>query len=257
MHEGYNHEPGAKGVVATLHACESLRRTGSSRACGDRRVKGDAIASRVVNRTSGALKQYEYPICEITKTGLLPPGVINTGEFVHHRACGVWAGGRRDAPMFYRVLSLARELAWRMRADVPRVTTGAAPACHCTATSPASPAARCQPLASQIEASTGESGCVRSLGPAKEPCSGSAQLQPAKLYLASHRHSRRRAGVQNRPARPLHTALPAKGRRPIFKQLRRDSNHGRNCVRYNAGGRDAQAQAAEESFQTAVGCASL
>ena len=94
MHEGYNHEPGAKGVVATLHACESLRRTGSSRtgssgACGDRRVKGEAIASRVVNRTSGALKQYEYPICEITKTGLLPPGVINTGEFVHHRA---WVG---------------------------------------------------------------------------------------------------------------------------------------------------------------------
>ena len=26
VHEGYNHEPGAKGVVATLHACESLRR---------------------------------------------------------------------------------------------------------------------------------------------------------------------------------------------------------------------------------------
>ena len=39
VHEGYNHEPGAKGVVATLHACESLRRTGSSGACGDRRIK--------------------------------------------------------------------------------------------------------------------------------------------------------------------------------------------------------------------------
>ena len=116
---------------------------------------------------------------------------------------------------FYRVLSLARELAWRMRADVPRVTTGAAPACHCTATSPASPAVRCQPLASQIEASAGESGCVRSLGPANEPFSARAQLQPAKLYLASHRHSRRRAGVQNRPARPLHTALPAKSGGPV------------------------------------------
>ena len=86
VHEGYNHEPGAKGGVATLHACESLRRTGSSGACGDRRGKGGAIASRGFNRTRGALKQYEYPICEITKTGLLPPGVINTGEFVHHRA---------------------------------------------------------------------------------------------------------------------------------------------------------------------------
>ena len=51
VHEGYNHEPGAKGGVATLHACESLRRTGSSRACGDRRVKGGAIASRGFNRT--------------------------------------------------------------------------------------------------------------------------------------------------------------------------------------------------------------
>ena len=40
--------------------------------------------------------------------------------------------GRRDAPFFfYRVLSLTRELVSRMRADVPRVTTGAAPACHC------------------------------------------------------------------------------------------------------------------------------
>ena len=46
VHEGYNHEPGAKGVVATLHACESLRRTGSSGACGNRRGKGGAIASR-------------------------------------------------------------------------------------------------------------------------------------------------------------------------------------------------------------------
>ena len=176
VHEGYNHEPGAKGVVATLHACESLRRTGSSGACGDRRGKGGAIASRGFDRTRGALKQYEYPICEITKTGLLPPGVINTGEFVHHRALG-WLRVSDAATRlcFYRVLSLARELVSRMRADVPRVTTGAAPACHCTATSPASPAARCQPLASQIEASTGESGCVRSLGPATEPCSGSAR----------------------------------------------------------------------------------
>ena len=90
VHEGYNHEPGAKGGVGTLHACESLRRTGSSGVCGDRRGKGGAI-DRVegVNPTRVALKQYEYPICEITKTGLLPPGVINTGEFVHHRA---WVG---------------------------------------------------------------------------------------------------------------------------------------------------------------------
>ena len=91
VHEGYNHEPGAKGGVATLHACESLRRatvalepagTGALKAARSRR--GGSI-----ERTSGALKQYEYPICEITKTGLLPPGVINTGEFVHHRA---WVG---------------------------------------------------------------------------------------------------------------------------------------------------------------------
>ena len=91
VHEGYNHEPGAKGVAATLHACESLRRatvalepagTGALKAARSRR--GGSI-----ERTSGALKQYEYPICEITKTGLLPPGVINTGEFVHHRA---WVG---------------------------------------------------------------------------------------------------------------------------------------------------------------------
>ena len=49
VHEGYNHEPGAKGGVATLHACESLRRTGSSGACEDRRGKGGAIASRGAN----------------------------------------------------------------------------------------------------------------------------------------------------------------------------------------------------------------
>ena len=62
-----------------------------------------------IERTSGALKQYEYPICEITKTGLLPPGVINTGEFVHHRA---WVGcasrTRRRAFLFigcYRSLA--------------------------------------------------------------------------------------------------------------------------------------------------------
>ena len=128
VHEGYNHEPGAKGVVATLHACESLRRTGSSGACGDRRVKEGAIASRGFNRTSGALKQYEYPICEITKTGLLPPGVINTGEFVHHRACGVWAGGRRDAPLLLSGDIARSRTGLAQRADVPRVTTGAAPA---------------------------------------------------------------------------------------------------------------------------------
>ena len=244
--------------MATLHACGSLRRTGSSGACGGRRGKGGAIASRGFHRTRGALKQYEYPICEITKTGLLPPGVINTGEFVHHRA---WVGcaslGRRDAPLFLSGAIARSRTGLAHACGRPRVTTGAAPACHCTATSPASPAARCQPSASQVEASAGESGCVRSLRPTNEPCSGTAQLQPAKLYLASHRHSRRRAGVQNRPARPLHTALPAKSGRPIFKQLRRASNHGRNRIRYNAGGRDAQAQAAEESFQTAVGCASL
>ena len=213
-----------------------------------------------IERTCGALKQYEYPICEITKTGLLPPGVINTGEFVHHRA---WVGcaGRTPRRAFvfigcYRSLanwlgacvrtSRASRRAQRLRMPL-----------QARATRQRSAAARCQLSASQVEASAGESGCVRSLGPANEPCSGSAQLQPAKLYLASHRHSRRRAGVQNRPARPLHTALPAKSRGPIFKQLRRDSNHGRNRVCYNAGGRDAQAQAAEESFQTAVGCASL
>ena len=137
VHEGYNHEPGAKGVAATLHACESLRRatvalepagTGALKAA--RSPRGGSI-----ERTCGALKQYEYPICEIMKTGLLPPGVINTGEFVHHRA---WVGrASRDAAMrlsFYRVLSLARELVSRRRADVPRVTTGAAPA-HATASS--------------------------------------------------------------------------------------------------------------------------
>ena len=166
--------------------------------------------------------------------------------------------GRRDAPLFLSgAIARSRTGLAQACGRAGRHDGRSACACHCTATSPASPAAQCQPLASQVEASAGESGCVRSLGPANEPCSGSAQLQPAKLYLASHRHSRRRAGVQNRPARPLHTALPAKSCRPIFKQLRRDSTHGRNRVRYDAGGRDAQAQAAEESFQTAVGCASL
>ena len=168
--------------------------------------------------------------------------------------------GRRDAP-FFLSSAIARSRTGLAQAcgRAARHDGRSACACHCKQEqlASASAAARCQPLASQIEASAGESGCVRSLGPANEPCSGSAQLQPAKLYLASHRHSRRRAGVQNRPARPLHTALPAKSGRPIFKQLRRDSTHGRNRVRYNAGGRDAQAQAAEESFQTAVGCASL
>ena len=57
VHEGYNHEPGAKGVVATLHACESLRRTGSSGACGDRRGKGGAIASRGFNQMNEGCTQ--------------------------------------------------------------------------------------------------------------------------------------------------------------------------------------------------------
>ena len=155
VHEGYNHEPGAKGVVATLHACESLRRTGSSGACGDRRGKGGAIASRGFNRTRGALKQYEYPICEITKTGLLPPGVINTGEFVHHRA---WVGCASDAATrlsFYQVLSLARELVSCMRAGVPRVTTCAAPA-HATASKSNSPALQLQRDASPWRAKLGQ-----------------------------------------------------------------------------------------------------
>ena len=96
VHEGYNHEPGAKGVVATLHACEDLRRTGSSiEPAGTGAVKAVRSPRGGINRTRGALKQYEYPICEITKTGLLPPGVINTGEFVHHRA---WVGRARRTP---------------------------------------------------------------------------------------------------------------------------------------------------------------
>ena len=117
VHEGYNHEPGAKGVVATLHACESLRRTGSSRACGDRRGKGGATPrGGSIERTSGALKQYEYPICEITKTGLLPPGVINTGEFVHHRA---WGGGARRTPRrAFVIIGCYRSLANWSRACV-------------------------------------------------------------------------------------------------------------------------------------------
>ena len=39
VHEGYNHEPGAKGMVATLLACESLRRTGSVEPAGTGAVK--------------------------------------------------------------------------------------------------------------------------------------------------------------------------------------------------------------------------
>ena len=151
----------------------ALEPAGTGAVKAARSPRGGSIES-----TSGALKQYEYPICEITKTGLLPPGVINTGEFVHHRACGVWAGGRRDAPLFYRCLSLANWLS-RRYADVPGVTAWlrARRTAHasCTATSPASPAARCQPLASQIEASAGESGCVRSRRPANQPCSGRAR----------------------------------------------------------------------------------
>ena len=112
VHEGYNHEPGAKGVVATLHACESLRRaTVALEPAGTGAVKAarSPRGGLIIERTSGALKQYEYPICEITKTGLLPPGVINTGEFVHHRA---WVGcasrTRRRAFLFigcYRSLA--------------------------------------------------------------------------------------------------------------------------------------------------------
>ena len=176
MHEGYNHEPGAKGVVATLHACESLRRTGSSGACGDRHRKGGAIASGgSIERTSGALKQYEYPICEITKTGLLPPGIINTGEFVHHRACGVWAGGRRDAPLFLSG-AIARSRTGLAHACGRPARHDGRSACACQLQQPrqCSAAVRCQPLASQIEASAGESGCVRSPVPATAPCSRSA-----------------------------------------------------------------------------------
>ena len=116
VHEGYNHEPGAKGGVATLHACESLRRTGSSGACGAGVVKAVRSPRGGINRTRGALKQYEYPICEITKTGLLPPGVINTGEFVHHRA---WVGRARRTPRrAFLFIGCYRSLASWSRAGV-------------------------------------------------------------------------------------------------------------------------------------------
>ena len=96
VHEGYNHEPGAKGGVATLHACESLRRTTVAlEPAGTGAVKAARSPRGGQSNENGALKQYEYPICEITKTGLLPPGVINTGEFVHHRA---WVGRARRTP---------------------------------------------------------------------------------------------------------------------------------------------------------------
>ena len=133
VHEGYNHEPGAKGGVATLHACESLRRTGSSGACGAGVVKAVRSPRGGINRTRGALKQYEYPICEITKTGLLPPGVINTGEFVHHRACGLVARvGRRDAP-FFLSSAIARSRTGLAQAcgRPARHDVRSACACHC------------------------------------------------------------------------------------------------------------------------------
>ena len=69
-----------------------------------------------IERPRGALKQYEYPICEITKTGLLPPGVINTGEFVHHRA---WAGrGIRTPRRAFLFIGCYRSLANWSRACV-------------------------------------------------------------------------------------------------------------------------------------------
>ena len=85
-----------------------------------------------IERTSGALKQYEYPICEITKTGLLPPGVINTGEFVHHRACGVWASGRRDAPLFLSgAIARSRTGLAQACGRPARHDVRSACACHC------------------------------------------------------------------------------------------------------------------------------
>ena len=68
----------------------ALEPAGTGAVKAARSPRGDSL-----ERTSGALKQYEYPICEITKTGLLPPGVINTGEFVHHRA---WVGCASRTP---------------------------------------------------------------------------------------------------------------------------------------------------------------
>ena len=68
----------------------ALQPAGTGAVKAARSPRGDSL-----ERTSGALKQYEYPICEITKTGLLPPGVINTGEFVHHRA---WVGCASRTP---------------------------------------------------------------------------------------------------------------------------------------------------------------
>ena len=213
-----------------------------------------------IERPRDALKQYEYPICEITKTGLLPPGVINTGEFVHHRACGVWAGGHRDAPFFLSGAIARSRTGLAHACGRPARHDGrSACACHCKQSN--SPALQLQrdasPWRAKMRRAPARAAACAALRPANEPRSGVLELQSANLYLASHRHSRRRAGVQNRPARPLHTALTSKCRGVVFKQLRRDSTHGRNCVRYDAGGRDAQAQAAEESFQTAVGCGRL
>ena len=172
VHEGYNHEPGAKGVAATLHACESLRRATVAREPAGTGALKAARSPRggSIERTCGALKQYEYPICEIMKTGLLPPGVINTGEFVHHRA---WVGCASRTPRrAFLFIKCYRSLANWSRAGV-RASRASRRAQRLHAThsnSPASPAARCQPLASLIEARAGESGCVRSLGPANEPC---------------------------------------------------------------------------------------
>ena len=97
-----------------------------------------------IEQTSGALKQYEYPICEITKTGLLPPGVINTGEFVHHRA---WVGcaslGRRDAPLFLSGAIARSRTGLAHACGRPARHDGAAPA-HATASKSNSPALQLQ-----------------------------------------------------------------------------------------------------------------
>ena len=63
-------------------------------------VKAARSLEGVQSNENGALKQYEYPICEITKTGLLPPGVINTGELFIIVLGLVSRVGRRDAPFF-------------------------------------------------------------------------------------------------------------------------------------------------------------
>ena len=124
--------------------------------------------------------------------------------------------GRRDAPFFLSG-AIARSLANWSRACVRTSRASRrAQRLHATAQQPRQLHLQrdASPWRAKLRRAPARAAACAVEGQPLSPVAVELELQLASC-LASHRHSRRRAGVQNRPARPLHTALPAKSGGPV------------------------------------------